>query len=178
MKAIQKYGPKYELIAEEIKTRSKSQVISHLVWLLKQVKADKSHPDRATLLAFDKKRVHSTIWTPKETSVLIKAVQKYGKDYQMISNAVKTWDEEQCQTKVLHMIRRITSDPKHENAKHAKLLNKIPVRVQHRWTDKEKKRFSEAIQKHGCSYKEIIKCLPTMTKRQIYQHAKILRNAV
>ena len=110
--------------------------------LLYEVKADKSHPDRATLLAFEKKRLLQIRWTPKETSVLIKAVQKYGKDYQRISNAVKTRDEEQCQTKVLSMIRRITFDPKHENAKHAKILQKIPVIVQHRFTSEEKKRFS------------------------------------
>ena len=105
MKAIQKFGKKYELIAEEIKTRSKSQVIHRLKWLLNEVKAGKSHPGRATLLAFEKKRVNLTIWTPKETLVLIKAVQKYGKDYQMISNAVKTRDVKQCHSKVLGMIR-------------------------------------------------------------------------
>ena len=69
MKAVKKYGPQYDLIADEIKTRGKIQIMHRLTWLLNEVKADKSHPDRATLLAFEKKkkRLNLIKWTPKET---------------------------------------------------------------------------------------------------------------
>ena len=135
MKAVQKYGPNYELIADEIKTRSKSQVKYRLKWLLKQVKADKSHPDCATLLVFDKKRLINPNWTRKETEMLMKAVTKYGKDYQMISNAVKTRKVQQCRAKMLGMFKQIASDPKHLNFKYAKILKKLSFTVWHVWTD-------------------------------------------
>ena len=137
--------------------------------------AGKSHPDRAILLAFKKKRMRLISWTPKETSLLIKAVQKYGKNYQMISNAVKTRDVNQCSKKLLGMKKQIASDPKHENAKHAKVLKKIPVRVKYKWTDKEKKRFNEALQKHGKDYQKIKKYFPELTMERIRSRANTLK---
>ena len=81
----------------------------------------------------------------------------------MISNDLKTRDLSQCRSKVLSIIRLIASDPKHKYAKHAKVLKKIPVNVLHKWTDKEKKRFSEALQKHGKDYQKIKKYYPALT---------------
>ena len=63
MKAVKKYGTNYELIAEEIKARSKEQIRCRLKWLISQVKTDKHHPDRATLLEFKKKKRVCKAWT-------------------------------------------------------------------------------------------------------------------
>ena len=95
------------------------------------MRAGKSHPDRKLLLEFEKKRLHLPLWTPKEISALISAVQKYGKNYQKISKAVKTRDVLQCNEKVLCMIKQIANNPKHKNAKHAKVLRKIHVNARH-----------------------------------------------
>ena len=57
------------------------------------MKTNKRHPDRAILHVFEKKqmmRSNGIKWTRKETDVLFKAAKKYGKDYQMITNAVQT----------------------------------------------------------------------------------------
>ena len=76
------------------------------------------------------------------------------------------------------MLKQITSDPKHENAKYAKILKKLPRTVPHVWTDQQKKKFNEALQKYGGSYKDIAKCFPTMKYRQITSHGLKLKKFI
>ena len=103
MKAIKKHGPNYKLIEEAVETRSFKSIKVHIHNLLQKIKINKRHPDRDILRAFAKKRVTSIKWTQKETDALIKAANKYGKDYQMISNAVQTKTVLQVRHKVVHL---------------------------------------------------------------------------
>ena len=48
----------------------------------------------------------------------------------------------------------------------------------HVWTDEEKKKFNAALQKYGYSCTKIVKCFPTMTYRQIENHATGLKKAI
>ena len=59
------------------------------------------------------------------------------------------------------------SNSKYLNSKYAKIIKKLPCRVLHMWTDKEKKKYNAALLKNGCSYKEIMKYLPMMRYNQI-----------
>ena len=111
--------------------------------------------------------------------MLMKAVIKYGKDYKKISTVLKNKTRIQVRMKVLYMIRQIASNPQHENSKYANILKKIPpCTVKHVWTDQQKKKFNAALQKYGCFYREIMKYFPTMSYKQIMDHAFSLRNAI
>ena len=143
------------------------------------MKTNKHHPDRHIIHALIKTQQTSPInWTSNETEMLIKAIIKYGKDYEKITNALKNRTQKQVQSRVHVMLRQITSDPIHENAKYAKILKKLPRTVPHVWTDQQKKKFNEALQKYGSSYKDIVKCFPTMTYRQITHHGIHLKESI
>ena len=180
MKGIRKFGNKYDLIAEAVKTRDINSVRKRIDYLIKQMKTNKHHPDRDIIRSFVRKRLRakSNMWTRKQTEMLIKAITKYGKDYEKISNGFKNFTQEQVRKKVEYMHRQTTSNLKHENAKSAKILKKLPRRANHMWTDKEKKKFNAALQKYGYSCTKIVKCFPTMAYRQIEHHAVGLKNAI
>ena len=127
---------------------------------------NKHHPDRDILREFAKKRSDKIRWTRKETDAFIKAVNRYGKDYKMISNAVQTKTAEQIRYKVSYMHKQIASNPKHENAKHAKVLKKISLREKHFYTDKQNT-LVKALQKHGKDYNKIGKYFPTESVEKI-----------
>ena len=167
MKAIKKHGPNYKLIEEAVKSRSFGVIKSRIVRLLKDIKMNKHHPDRDILREFAKKRTTKTKWKHKEIDVLMRAANKFGKDYKMISNAVQTKTVDQIRGKVFQMHSRTASNPKHEHAKYAKVLNKLPLIVSCKWTDRQKKRFSEAVQKHGRDCRAIMKYFPKMSHTQI-----------
>ena len=76
------------------------------------------------------------------------------------------------------MLRQIKSNPKHENAKYAKILNKPTITVKHVWTYKEKEKLKSALQKYGFSCKEITKCFPTMSYSQTSGRLHALKNAI
>ena len=65
----------------------------------------------------------------------MKAVTQFGKDYKKISTVVKNRTQQQIRDKVYIMQYMIASNPKHENAKYAKILKKLPSHVFHVWTD-------------------------------------------
>ena len=54
MKAVQKHGTNYKLIALAVKTRNCGQIIGHLKFLREQMKVDKHHPDRHSLRPYEK----------------------------------------------------------------------------------------------------------------------------
>ena len=89
MKAIQKHGKNYKLIALAVKTRTYDAIKYRLSNLLEQMKVDKLHPDRHILRPFANQIKVQRDWTRKETLVLIEAVKKYGRNYQMVANALK-----------------------------------------------------------------------------------------
>ena len=89
MKAVQKHGKNYKLIALAVKTRSIRQIRGHLDWLLEQMKVGKHHPDHHILRQFEKLKTVQRSWTCKETEVLVEAVKKYGQNYQMVATALK-----------------------------------------------------------------------------------------
>ena len=93
----------------------------------------------------------------------MKAVTKFGKDYEKISTVLKNWTRNQIKAKVLNSLVQVKSNPKHENSKYVKILKKLPCVVPHVWTDKEKKKFNAAILKYGCSWNDIVKLFPTLT---------------
>ena len=142
------------------------------------MRAGKSQPDRKLLLEFEKKRLRLPLWTPKEISRLIEAVQKFGKNYKKISKTVKTRNVIQCRGKVVCMIKEIASDPKHKNAKHAKVLKKIHVNAKYYWTEQEKKIFNKALQKHGKDYQKIKKYFPALTMNVIRAHVNTLEKII
>ena len=89
MKAVHKHGTNYNLIALAIKTKNSEQIRRRLKRLLKQTKVDNHHPDRHILRLYKKQLTFHRGWTREETEVLVKAVRKHGKNYQMIANALK-----------------------------------------------------------------------------------------
>ena len=121
MEAIKKHGPNYNLIEKAVKTRSHYSIKHYIVKRLKSIKMN--HPDYHILRVF--KRRSGIQWTSKETDLLIKAIKKYGKDYKMFTNAVKTKTMKQIRWKVYSLRSLIASHPKHE---HAKVIKKIFLR--------------------------------------------------
>ena len=81
MKAVQKHGKNYRLIALAVKTRNHRQIKYRLENLFEQMKVDKHHPDRHILRPFEKWPAVRRNWTRKETEVLVEAVNKYGQNY-------------------------------------------------------------------------------------------------
>ena len=84
--------------------------------LLEQMKVDKHHPDRHILRPFEKLPAVRRDWTRKETEVLVKAVNKYGQNYEMIANALKDRTAKQVNKKLYASFRSRASDPKNELA--------------------------------------------------------------
>ena len=109
--------------------------------------------------------------------MLVKAIQKYGKDYERISNALKTKTTYQVQNKIGMILRQVASDPKHEHAKHAKILKKISLNVYHVWTDKQNKKFTVALQKYGKDYTKILKYFPALSIEQIWSKVANLKQS-
>ena len=105
----------------------------------------------------------------------MKAVTKYGKDYEKITRLLKNKTKAQIHHKVSGTIKQVKSKPKHKNAKYAKILKKRINRV---WKDQQKKKFNAALLKYGCSYKDIAKYLPTLTYKQIRSYADWLKKAI
>ena len=76
------------------------------------------------------------------------------------------------------MHKSIAKNPKHKHAKYAKILKKLPLRVPYRWTDKQKKRFSEAVQKHGKDWRAIKKYFPRMPCKLIENRLGALASSI
>ena len=57
----------------------------------------------------------------------MKAVTKYGKDYEKISTVLKNRSHTQLRSKVFSMIKQVKPKTKHENSKYAKILKKLPI---------------------------------------------------
>ena len=143
------------------------------------MKTKKHHPDRDILCALvRRKRACTNEWTREETEMLMKAVTKYGKNYEKISTLLKNRTKTQVGVKVNCMLRQIACNPKHENSKYAKILNKLPCVVPHVWTDQQKKKFNAALLTYGCSWNDIMKLFPTLTYTQMYNHSFNLRKAI
>ena len=153
MKAVQKHGTNYKLIALAVRTRTRQQIRHRLSNLLEQMKENKHHPDRLILRPYEKQRiVGGKDWTRKETEVLVKAVKKHRKNYQMIANALKNRTVTQVKTKMYGMLRSIESNPNHELA--AKL--RLSISEQHVWTEKEDAKFIKVLKNHGKDKKKLI----------------------
>ena len=66
--------------------------------------------------------------------MFIKAINKYGKDYEMISNSLKTKTARQVMSKVRYHITSIAANPRQKNTKIAKAVKKIELKASV-WTD-------------------------------------------
>ena len=167
MKAIQKHGRNFNLIVEAMKTKTKAQIRSRLKYL--QTITDKEqHPDRATIQAFEKQRTPYCYWTSREDKVFVKAVKRYGKNYKMISNSVKTKTAAQVRRRVPYLIKLIAANPERKNTKIGKALKNIKIKGPNVWTKEHKETFTKALLKHGKDYNKILKHFPSMTMLKMY----------
>ena len=168
MKAVQKHGKTYKLIALAVKTKHIRQIRGHLKLLLEKIKVDKNHPDRHILRPFVKQQTVRRDWTHKETEVLVKAVKKYGKNYQMIANALKDRTARQVSLKVYDTFRSRSFNPKHTLAIKIRLKGiSIPIPEHHVWTKKEDARIIKVLRHHGKDYKKLKECFPKLSHAQI-----------
>lgn len=58
--------------------------------MCKSIRANKNHPNSDLLKILEEPLIVIDRWTKQEHAIFAKAVEKYGKKYKLISDAVKT----------------------------------------------------------------------------------------
>ena len=98
-----------------------------------RLRTDPDHPDADLLPTLEKTQDYRK-WSDREHKAFIKAVRKYGKNYPMITNIVRTKNIERVREHVKILCNQIRADPKHPDSDLLQILNER-AQIITEWTE-------------------------------------------
>lgn len=105
-----------------------------------------------------------TKWTPDEHDRFLDALEKEGKDWKKITEAVGTKDRDQITNYGSKLTKKFRQNP---SLKGAHLLEILEAKAVNFWTEEEKENFLEALETHGKNWTKIMDCVGTKTRQEI-----------